>query len=347
MVTKGAFMTSMFSIIIPVYNVAPYLRECLDSVLAQTYTDWEAICIDDGSTDGSGAILDEYASRDVRFKVFHKENGGVSAARNYAIPHMRGQYVWFVDADDVLHFEALSVLINIFTIDGSIDAICIGHSRGEQCPKFVGLSGNERQFELLGSRNSETMCAYRTGMWSVVHLARNVVRHKFEPFCVGEDVLFNLQVFWDIDKWAHIGSPLYFYRQRNGSACNQRPNLKVVMDFLSTEILYVQLMIDNKHEWKYSDMRGFLLWESIMIYRTFHDMMFFLAKDEFVKAVVKWYGLQVLFRKLHPCSIVRRIVVRAVYMTKSALLGRLLILNMPDAYYFARRKLKMILCRKR
>ena len=70
-----------FSIIIPVYNVAPYLRECLDSVLAQTFTDWEVICVDDGSTDGSGEILEEYAVKDKRFKVVHQENQGVVAAR--------------------------------------------------------------------------------------------------------------------------------------------------------------------------------------------------------------------------------------------------------------------------
>ena len=70
------------SVIIPVYNVARYLRECLDSVQAQTFTDWEAICVNDGSTDECGKILDEYAAKDTRFKVIHKENGGVSTARN-------------------------------------------------------------------------------------------------------------------------------------------------------------------------------------------------------------------------------------------------------------------------
>ena len=74
-----------FSLIIPVYNVATYLRECLDSILAQTFSGWEAICVDDGSTDGSGAILDEYTVKDKRFHIVHKENGGVSVARNLAI----------------------------------------------------------------------------------------------------------------------------------------------------------------------------------------------------------------------------------------------------------------------
>ena len=93
-------MTPFFSIIIPVYNVAPYLRECLDSVLAQTFTDWEAICIDDGSTDGSGAILDEYAAKDRRFKVIHHPNAGVAASRNKAIDLAQGVYAMFMDSDD-------------------------------------------------------------------------------------------------------------------------------------------------------------------------------------------------------------------------------------------------------
>lgn len=89
-----------FSIIIPVYNVASYLRECLDSVLAQSCADWEAVCVDDGSTDGSGAILDEYAAKDGRFRVIHQKNAGVGAARNAALNVVRGEWVCFLDADD-------------------------------------------------------------------------------------------------------------------------------------------------------------------------------------------------------------------------------------------------------
>lgn len=89
-----------FSIIIPVYNVAPYLRECLDSVLAQTFADWEALCVDDGATDGSGAILDEYAATDARFHVIHQPNAGVSAARNAALDRATGEWICFLDSDD-------------------------------------------------------------------------------------------------------------------------------------------------------------------------------------------------------------------------------------------------------
>ena len=88
------------SIIVPVYNVEAYLRRCLNSILAQTIPDWECICVDDGSPDGCGAILDEYAAKDVRFVVIHKENGGVSAARNAGLDAARGEYIGFVDPDD-------------------------------------------------------------------------------------------------------------------------------------------------------------------------------------------------------------------------------------------------------
>ena len=88
------------SIIVPVYNVEAYLRRSLNSILAQTIPNWECICVDDGSPDGCGAILDEYAARDARFVVIHKENGGTSTARNAGLDAARGEYISFVDPDD-------------------------------------------------------------------------------------------------------------------------------------------------------------------------------------------------------------------------------------------------------
>ena len=116
-------MKPYFSIIIPVYNVAPYLRECLDSVLAQTFTDWEAICVDDGSTDGSGAILDEYVAKDSRFRVVHQRNAGVSAARNVALEVAKGEWVTFLDADDKIDDERLNVLFFISQKHRDVDWI--------------------------------------------------------------------------------------------------------------------------------------------------------------------------------------------------------------------------------
>ena len=91
------------SIIIPVYNVEKYLRRCLDSVLGQTFPDWEAICVNDGSPDGSRAIVEEYAKADPRFILYDKPNGGLSDARNFGLSKAGGEYVVFLDSDDFIH----------------------------------------------------------------------------------------------------------------------------------------------------------------------------------------------------------------------------------------------------
>ncbi|MDE7430170.1 MAG: glycosyltransferase, partial [Lachnospiraceae bacterium] len=92
--------TPFLSIIVPVYNVEPYLACCLDSILAQTFTDFEVLLIDDGSTDASGTICDDYAKKDSRIRCFHKENGGHTSARQAGFRQASGKYITFVDSDD-------------------------------------------------------------------------------------------------------------------------------------------------------------------------------------------------------------------------------------------------------
>lgn len=100
----------MISVIVPVYNVEPYLQECLDSIISQSYTDLQIIIIDDGSTDGSGAICDAYAAKDMRIQVVHQENRGLSAARNRGIELATGEYLTFVDSDDYLLTDYIETL---------------------------------------------------------------------------------------------------------------------------------------------------------------------------------------------------------------------------------------------
>ena len=99
------------SVIIPVYNVAPYLGDCIESLLAQSFADFEVLLVDDGSTDGSGAICDAFAEKDARLVVLHQENGGVCSARNRGIDHARGEFIVFVDADDLVTEEYLEHLM--------------------------------------------------------------------------------------------------------------------------------------------------------------------------------------------------------------------------------------------
>ncbi len=107
------------SIIIPIYNVEKYLRRCLDSVLNQTFSDWQAICVNDGSPDNSADILAEYAARDARFIIVNKENGGLSDARNAGMKHATGDYILYIDSDDFIHPQTLEIAYTLARRDNS------------------------------------------------------------------------------------------------------------------------------------------------------------------------------------------------------------------------------------
>ena len=116
------------SIIIPIYNVEKYLRRCLDSVLNQTFSDWEAICVNDGSPDNSDKILAEYASRDKRFKIVNKTNGGLSDARNAGFPHATGKYIMYLDSDDFIHPQTMEIAYKMAVRDNS-DMVSFSYDR--------------------------------------------------------------------------------------------------------------------------------------------------------------------------------------------------------------------------
>jgi glycosyltransferase involved in cell wall biosynthesis len=103
---------SLISVIIPVYQAEKYLNQCIDSVLHQTFKDWELLLIDDGSTDKSGQICDDYAAKDSRIKVFHNQNKGVSEARNFGIDHANGKFISFIDSDDYVSNDYISVMLD-------------------------------------------------------------------------------------------------------------------------------------------------------------------------------------------------------------------------------------------
>ncbi len=117
-------MKPVISIIVPVYNIAPYLKKCLDSILAQTLTNFEVIVVNDGSTDGSNEICDEYRDRDKRVKVIHQKYGGVSSARNAGVSSAEGEFIGFVDGDDYIDPNMYQILYQLCTDTGSDISIC-------------------------------------------------------------------------------------------------------------------------------------------------------------------------------------------------------------------------------
>ncbi len=216
-------MTPFFSIIIPVYNVAPYLRECLDSVLSQTFTDWEALCVDDGSTDGSGTILDEYAAKDKRFRVIHQKNAGVSAARNVGLANAEGEWFLYLDGDDVLRMDALGTFLTYVGGTSSFDGILvqpfIPHWNGQDIPakKVVTQVLVEK-----ASKKDLFLGPYAANGFPFSRVYRRSVFGQLRFRCdiaMAEDVCFWFDALCLDARWLILRAEYYLYRQRPDSAC--------------------------------------------------------------------------------------------------------------------------------
>ena len=148
------------SVIVPVYNVEPYLRQCVDSILNQTFTDFELLLVDDGSTDRSGAICDEYASLDARVKVFHTTNRGVSAARNLGIDEASAEWITFVDSDDWVERDYLKSFLK--------------HKLSHDCIVYQGLMLDYQSI----SQNNKTFVQYEEVILKNEQLLTGIVQYR-------------------------------------------------------------------------------------------------------------------------------------------------------------------------
>ena len=189
----------LISIIIPVYNAEKYLHQCLDSVVAQTYTNWECLLIDDGSKDSSGAICDEYAEKDSRFRVFHKENGGVSSARNLGIKEASGEWIYFCDSDDYIYPQGLEIMMSYTNND--IDLVMAGHERVDASGKVLDKVP-KLQNELIDRKTAVARMYvfpnfdYEGYLWDKLFRRSCIIENKieFDPkISFKEDSLFCVQ----------------------------------------------------------------------------------------------------------------------------------------------------------
>ena len=245
-------MEYQFSIVVPVYNVARYLRDCLNSLLAQSCADWEAIFIDDGSTDGSGTILDEYAVKDQRIRVIHQENKGVSVARNAGIDVAKGEYLLFLDADDALVPWALERLAKRIKETNHPDILMYRHQsvRSHDAAYPAKDVGETLRCYNLSSVN-EVRSAFSGFVgellaWNGIYRRQMIGPLRFLPYPNGEDILFGAQAFYRSSFVVKTFDVLYRYLSRDGSAvhsCTVR-HLKSVMD---CAILHVESI----REWKW------------------------------------------------------------------------------------------------
>lgn len=210
----------LVSVIVPVYNVEEYLARCVDSILAQTYEKLEVILVDDGATDTSGAICDSYEAKDPRVRVIHKENGGLSSARNAGIDIARGEWLKFVDSDDWIEPDAVESLLCLalkhrteLVVGGRWDVkAATGEKRRGLCPRQEEVvSGTEMVRRIFLWDNCDSSACDK-----LFH--RRLFREiRFPLGMVCEDVPIMYRIVLDAGKTALLDKPIYNYFHRSGS----------------------------------------------------------------------------------------------------------------------------------
>ncbi|MGM9658371.1 MAG: glycosyltransferase family 2 protein [Eubacteriales bacterium] len=239
----------LISIIVPVYNTEKYLSKCIESILAQTYTNFELILVDDGSPDRCPGICDEYAEKDIRIKVIHKENGGVSSARNCGLDIASGEYIGFVDSDDYIEpkmYEKMLHTITAFNVD-----LCFCRCKAESSAgDFISESppdSEDRVFTredmldfLVHKRLAKYICPpnklYRKKLFA---------HNRYKIGKINEDEAIIHHIFGASDGTVFTNDILYRYVVRNGSIIHSRVSVKN-LDMVDALIDRAEYFLDDQ-----------------------------------------------------------------------------------------------------
>ena len=236
------------SIIVPVYKVEKYLHRCLDSIVAQTFTDWECILVDDGSPDNSGNICDEYAGKDNRFRVFHQENAGVSAARNKGLDEAKGEWITFIDSDDWVDEKMYEELFAC-AVTNAAEVVVSGR---------VQIDGikTEKEFKVKNG----WLNMPKDFEWYIqspcAKLFSRTILHKYnirfpEGITLAEDLYFVFQVFINCQRI--LGTDKVFYNYlKNSNSVTKNISEKNIQDhvFIINKIEDDLNRKNSKREWK-------------------------------------------------------------------------------------------------
>ena len=226
-------LSPVISVIVPVYKVEKYIHRCLDSIVAQTYTHWECILVDDGSPDTSGQICDEYAMMDERFKVIHQNNAGVSAARNTGLAIANGEWFSFIDSDDWIEPNTYEVAYNR-AIKEEVDMIQWG------CVYESGKKKKTKVFkeEIITKKN--ILSHWEPSMWNKLVSSKLINDHKIsfpKGIKLSEDRYFSFMCFINAHKCLSIKNVFYHYQANVTSATHS-----VTKDMIMQEVEMIKQM---------------------------------------------------------------------------------------------------------
>lgn len=249
------------SILVPVYNVERYVRACLDSILAQSFTDFEVICIDDGSTDSSGVILDEYAYKDSRIKVIHKRNSGYGHTMNVAMKMAEGNYIGIVESDDTIEKDMIQTLyefVSIYNLDmvkTDFYLVWYGEKNGREVRRqYTRLTENQSMYDRVIDPNLELESyLLEKFTWNALYkremIIKNNIRYNETPGASYQDNGFWFQTFYWAKRVMFLGKSFYNYRQDNMSASSHSKQkvyaMKSEFDFIRDFMIAHQ---DNRKE---------------------------------------------------------------------------------------------------
>ena len=236
-------MVKELSIIVPVYNVESFLPECLDSILHQPYKNYELILVDDGSTDNSSIICDEYTKRDNRVRVIHKQNGGLSSARNAGLDICRGKYISFIDSDDYLDGDIYTEAIEKMENDAEIDVVWLnyysiyedGRKEIHQNTKdyYVKKSDNSSLYQFVNNEAFAWLKIYRSRVFGGI---------RYPEGRILEDLYIVPDLFDVVNKIYVSKIGFIAYRQRSGSISHKRHTSNMIGDIASSYARILKLL---------------------------------------------------------------------------------------------------------
>ncbi|MPQ43056.1 glycosyltransferase family 2 protein [Clostridium tarantellae] len=313
-------MKAEISVIVPVYNVEKYLNNCIESIINQSFKNIEILLIDDGSTDNSGEICDEYGKKDNRIKVIHKENEGVSIARNTGINNAEGKYIAFVDSDDFIHKNMYEILYK-FMCKEKTDVVMCKYNRvlpnneliSEEEPLKAGIYNKDEIFNnlilpMIGNELEDLGEPLIMGsIWRCLYKKDIIDKNKikFPRIKIAEDMLFNLDYLGRCYKAKVINKQLYYYRYNKESATKHyKDNLwEIAMEQVNLtekKLLKLNLLNEKSKERLKTNKLQYIIWsiineahpKNLKNYKQAIKKMKRFGKDNNTKEVLTWENIR-------------------------------------------------------
>lgn len=268
--TMGSFENRlMMSIIVPIYNVEKYLDDCLISLTSQNIPEdmFEIICIDDGSSDNSGEIIDRYASMHTNIIVIHKSNGGVSSARNMGLKNARGEYIWFVDSDDYISVDSIGYICNVLK-KNKPDVLQVGMK--------AFLDGSSISNKGMLQVDEEAVRYYT---WIQAEIMKSdIIKNNHIEFDInvhwGEDDIFSVFVYQKASIIIDLNKTVYFYRQREGSALHSEIRIDN----------FEKILLTYQSDLEYAKNYSFFDYKREGVYKRLPLLLTFIAQQPFIQA---------------------------------------------------------------